>query len=232
MRLVASLRVSTAGQARDGYGLPSQRADIRTFAKVNGHRVVKWCTDGGLSGTLPPDARAGLAEALTLIRDGKADGLIVGQLDRLSRLLVEQEAVLAYVWEMGGLAFSADTGEILKDDPDDPMRTAIRQMRGVFSQLDRALINKRLNDGKRAKRAAVGYCEGRTEYGWRSYKGKRTPVPAEQTALKRMRELRAAGKSTRQIAATLAVEGHPTQRGGQWSSPVVSRILARLEASQ
>jgi DNA invertase Pin-like site-specific DNA recombinase len=232
MRLVASLRVSTAGQARDGYGLPNQRADIRVYAKADGHRIVKWCTDAGLSGTLPPNERAGLAEALAWIRDGKADGLIVGQLDRLSRLLVEQEAVLAYVWDMGGRAYSADTGEILKDDPDDPIRTAIRQMRGVFAQLDRALINKRLRDGRRAKRQATGRCEGRPEYGWRSHKGQRVPIPEEQKARQRMRELRDSGASTRQIAAILAAEGHPTQRGGRWSSPVVSRILARMEAGR
>ncbi|HEU5159028.1 MAG TPA: recombinase family protein [Streptosporangiaceae bacterium] len=224
--------MSTAGQARDGYGLPTQRADIRRYAKTNGHRVVKWCTDAGLSGALPPDERAGLTEALAMIRDGTADGLIVGQLDRLSRLLVEQEAILMLVWSLDRKAFSADTGEILQDDPDDPMRTAIRQMRGVFSQLDRALINKRLRDGRRIKRAATGHCEGRPEYGWRSNKGKRTPIPAEQKARQRMRELRDAGNSTRQIAAILAAEGHPTQRGGQWSSPVVSRILARMEPSK
>ncbi len=41
------------------------------------------------------------------------------------------------IWRDGGHAFSDDQAEILRDDPDDPMRTALRQMQGVFAQLDR-----------------------------------------------------------------------------------------------
>ena len=42
-----------------------------------------------------------------------------------------------------------------------------------------------------------------------------------------MVELRDAGASTHQIAATLTAEGHPTKRGGSWASATVARILAR-----
>ena len=55
----------------------------------------------------------------------------------------------------------------------------------------------------------------------------RAPESAEQAALARMAELRAVGYSTREIARVLAKEGHPTKRGGRWTSPVVARILAR-----
>ena len=63
-----------------------------------------------------------------MIGDGQADGLIVGEMARLARELYIQEAVLAMVWDMGGAVFCADTGEVMQDDPDDPMRTAMRQM--------------------------------------------------------------------------------------------------------
>ena len=33
----------------------------------------------------------------------------------------------------------ADQGEILPDDPEDPMRTAMHQMMGAFAQLDRGM---------------------------------------------------------------------------------------------
>jgi hypothetical protein len=55
------------------------------------------------------------------------------------------------------------------------------------------------------------------------------PNEQEQTALARMIELHNAGASTHRIADTLTAEGHPTKRGGKWSSPTASRILARQD---
>lgn len=58
--------------------------------------------------------------------------------------------------------FTVEDGEVLEDDPEDPMRTAIRQMRGVFAQLDKTMTVKKLRDGRNAKAAtgkkAVGAC--------------------------------------------------------------------------
>ena len=70
--------------------------------------------------------------------------------------MTQQEGVLAQVWASGGRAFSlGDGGEVLEDDPDDPIRTAVRQMRGVFAQLERGLIRQRMARGKKAKAADV-----------------------------------------------------------------------------
>lgn len=97
-KLVAYLRVSTIEQAEHGYGLDAQRAAIRSAAKKLNARIVAWTTDEGLSGTLDAVDRPGLAEALAHLRTGKADGLIVRDLDRLARAVSVQEAVLAEVW--------------------------------------------------------------------------------------------------------------------------------------
>jgi hypothetical protein len=42
-----------------------------------------------------------------------------------------------------------------------------------------------------------------------------------------MAELRAGGKSLREIAAALNAEGHTTRRGGAWTKMQVSRVLGR-----
>ncbi|MDP9402618.1 MAG: recombinase family protein [Actinomycetota bacterium] len=52
--------------------------------------------DEGVSGTLAD--RAGLAEALALLRERAAWGLVVHGLDRLARDLVLQEQLLAECW--------------------------------------------------------------------------------------------------------------------------------------
>lgn len=235
-RLVAYLRVSTIEQAEHGFGLDSQRKAIRDAAKVLGARVVSWCSDEGKSGALDATERPGLAEALTMLRTGGADGLIVRDLDRLARAVTVQEALLAEVWcNDGAGVFTANPpAEVARDDPDDPMRTAMREMAGVFAGLERRLIAKRLRDGRRAKAAAGGHATGATPFGWRSAKrsadnpnGALVPIPEEQAALARMKELADQGKSTHQIAAILTVEGHATKRGGRWQNVTVSRILAR-----
>ena len=236
MRLVAYQRVSTIEQAEHGFGLDAQRKAIRDAARSLGARVVAWCADEGKSGALAATERPGLAEALTLLRTGQADGLIVRDLDRLARAVTVQEALLAEVWCNDGAAvFTASPPtEVARDDPDDPMRTAMREMAGVFAGLERRLIAKRLRDGRRAKAAAGGHAIGATPYGWRSAKrsadnpnGALVPIPAEQAALDRMKTLAQQGNSTRQIAATLTAEGHPTKRGGGWSGATVGRILSR-----
>lgn len=63
--------------------------------------------------------------------------------------------------------FTLDAGEVQQDDPDDPMRTALRQMMGVFAQLERGMVTDRLRRGKAAKRAQGGYVGGRVSYGKR-----------------------------------------------------------------
>ena len=130
LRLVLVRRVSTAGQAVDGYGLDAQEADGRRWATLQttpAVRIVHMVTDGdskgGKSGTTLLDERPGLMNAVQWIADGKADGIIAPNLDRLARELTVQEAVLSYVWAIGGRVFTADHGEHLEDDVSDPMRT-------------------------------------------------------------------------------------------------------------
>lgn len=236
MRLVAYLRVSTIEQADKGYGLDVQREAITKAAKQLGAQIVGWTADEGKSGTLDATERPGLAEALTLIRTAKADGLIVRDLDRLARAVSVQEPVLAEVWANAGASVytSVPPQEVARDDPDDPMRTAMREMAGVFAGLERRLIVKRLRDGRKAKAARGGHVDGPAPYGWRTDRsnpdnphGKLVPVPAEQRALAKMRSLHDQGVPTREIARVLDIEEHPTRHGGSWTHGTVARILKR-----
>lgn len=240
-RLAAYLRVSTYEQADSGFGLDVQRETITRAAKALDARIVRWCDDAGKSGALPIEHRDGIAEAITLVDNGEADGIIVRDLDRLAREVTVQEAIIGRVWmtSHAGVYVSVPPQEVLRDDPDDPYRTAMRQMSGVFAGLDRRLIVKRLRDGRTAKRNAGGHATGPTPYGWRSERrsdanpnGALVPDEAEQAALARMAELAAVGYSTREIAPMLTAEGHPTRRGGAWTHGAVGRIIKRDNESK
>lgn len=219
--------MSSVEQAQHGYGLDTQRTAIRSAARTLGARVVKFIADPAVSGALPAEDRPGLTEALSLVRSGQANGVIVRDLDRLARAVTVQEAILAEVWNrLGGRVFTA-TGEVPRDDPDDPMRTAMREMAGVFAGLERRMIVKRLRDGRAAKARTGGHAVGPAPFGHDAVNGELASNPVEQAALRLMRKLAAGGASTRDIADALTAEGHPTKRGGVWSSATVARILAR-----
>lgn len=244
MKLVAYLRVSTGRQADTGLGLDVQQDAISAWAKANGHRIVAWCRDEGVSGANGLETREGLLEAFEAIEDG-AEGLVVYNLGRLSRVLHNQEGALHRVWTHGGRAFSVeDGGEILADDPDDPMRTFVRQVMGAVYQLERAMIGKRMREGRAAKGQDGGYAYGAPPFGYRSEEGELVPDRDEQKALKLMKRMRGEGASLREIARALEAEGHlprqarrPGKRrqkaggtSGRWHPPVVADILKRTGA--
>ncbi|MER7938810.1 MULTISPECIES: recombinase family protein [unclassified Streptomyces] len=232
LRLIIVRRVSTAGQAIDGYGLPDQERDCRTWnaSSAGGHRMVHVVTDGdekgGQTGKSTIDERDGLMDAMQWIADGRADGILAPNLDRLARELTVQEAVLAYVWALGGRVFTADHGEHLEDDEDDPMRTAMRQMRGVFHQLDRGLIRKRLRGGRATKGAQGGYAYGAPPFGKQAVDNELVDLPEEkdiEDLIIRWHEEE--GLGPRPICRRLNDAEVPSKRGGKWHPTTVARIL-------
>lgn len=221
MRTIIYTRVSTDHQL-DGFGLDVQETACRTFAKQHDLEVVGVAEERGVSGTKDAHQRPALTDALFMLKEGDADALLVARLDRLARQLTVQEAVLAEVWRYGGTVYAADYGEVQRDDPDDPMRTFIRQVLGSVAQLDRALIAKRLMDGRRAKKANGGKGEGSYPFGW----SKDGPVPREQRVLARARELRAEGLTWQQVADVLNEEGHRPRAAERWTARNVAKVSA------
>ncbi len=228
MKLAAYVRVSTDSQVDDGQGLDLQRQAISRWAKANGHRIVRWCSDEGVSGTIDAADREGLGGVLEALERGEAAGLVVARLDRLARKLHIQEAALAHVWNAGASAFTVDSGEVLRDDPDDPMRTAMRQMIGVFAELERSMIAKRMRDGRKMKAERGGYAHGAPAFGYRADKRCLVPDASEQATLERIRSLYIAGFSLREISATLTQEGYRPKRSERWHPESLRRIISRL----
>lgn len=227
MNVVAYLRVSTDRQAEEGFGLAVQERSIRSWGKREGHRIVAWCRDEGVAGSNGIADRVGLPEAVSYIASNDAEAIVVAHIDRLARLFTVQEAILAEVWKLGGSVYSADVGEIARDDPDDPYRTFVRQVMGAAAQLERSLVAFRMRSGRSRKREQGGYADGAPPYGYRAERGKLVPDPAQQRVIRRARELEAAGLSQHQIAARLTGEGHRTKQGKAWSRFAVGQVLRR-----
>lgn len=231
MKLIGYIRVSGTGQVTDGYGLDVQETAIRAWAKANGHRLLRVVSDEGVSGIKDADDRPGLSECLLAIQEGEAEGLLIPRLDRLARALTVQEATLAVIWRSGGRVFSTDGDEVLQDDPDDPSRTFIRQVMGGIAQLERAMVVKRMRDGRLAKAATGRKSVGAYAYGTHGEgKGRERDAaqnPAEADAVARILELRAEGASYRAIGETLDAEGLKPRRAERWNAMTVRAVCQR-----
>jgi DNA invertase Pin-like site-specific DNA recombinase len=226
MKLIAYLRVSTAGQVKDGLGLPTQERMVRAWAKSSGHKLVGVQSENGKSGTLAEIDRPGLLDALSAVKRRDASGIVVTSLDRLARTLTIQEAILAEVWKLDGRVFSVDSGEIARDDPDDPMRSAMRQMAGVFAELDRKLVIKRLRNGRMTKANAGGHAVGRAPYGWKAEDGELVTDEKEQEIIAAVVEW-ADKVSLAEIARRLNEQGTKSKSGAAWYPTTVARVLPR-----
>ena len=180
----------------------------------------------GRSGALDLEDRVALTAAIDLIAIGKAEGLVCYSLDRLAREITVQEAILAKVWEeAGGQVFTTDHGEVQRDDPDDPMRTAMRKMAGVMYELDRRLVVARLRRGRRLKAERGGFAGGGVRYGFTTDRKQLVPDQAEQEIARRIRRLHRGGLSIRKITDQLNAEQVPAKRGGTWHPTTVARVL-------
>lgn len=228
MRIVGYVRVSTKQQTL-GESLEAQQQAIREWAEAAGNRVVAVEKDGGMSGKLAEAERPGLLAALSMLEAGEADALVVHRLDRLARALHVQEAVLGRVWACEAEVVEAVGARlVLRDDPDDPMRTFVRQVMGAGNQLEASMTRARLQSGRRHKESSGGYGGGFVRYGWgvvgQGKDAMLVEVEAEQATLKRMRRLRKRN-TLRQVAAKLNEAGVTAKGGGPWRHTSVRSAL-------
>ncbi len=219
MRAVAYKRVSGKGQLQ-GTGLDRQDEIIHAYAAHNGYEIVGVYGDV-YTGT---DAdRPGFVEMLeAMISDGVTI-VIVESLDRMARDLMVQCSLLAKLASEGLTLISATTGEnVTASMEEDPMRRALVQIQGVFAELDRRLLVRRLRKGRQIVKARKGRCEGDKPFGTK---------PGEDAALNRLRELMTAGYGNVEIAAALNAEGIPSRSGRPWNRGTVWKIVKDCAAA-
>lgn len=234
MRIVAYIRVSTRDQ-KDAFGPDRQRDDIRAWAKREGHRIAAEVVED-ISGTVLPAERPGWMQAMELCREKKAAGIVVSDLSRLSRAQMNLELTIDALSRSGDVALFSSMSEEQRmlDDPDDPQRKLIRTIIAGINEYDRAMLNSRMQAGRRIKKARGGYAGGQPPYGYTgSGKGMEiAPNPKEWPTREQIVELSRDKKSTRQIAAVLNEEKKFNRKGHPWTSASIARIVKRAAAGE
>jgi len=223
------VRVSTEQQAGEGVSLDAQRTKLQAYAVAMDLELVDIFEDAGLSAKSL--RRPGLQSALALLEAGKAAGLVVVKLDRLTRSVRDLgelvDRYFASRFSLLSLSDSIDT------------RTAsgrlVLHVLGAVSQWEREATGERTRDAL-AQLRADGVRLGAEPLGWRrteavdaSGRRAREQVAHEAATVDRVVELHEQGLSVRAIARVLAAEGRETKRGARWHTTTVQRILSRRE---
>ena len=217
---VGYLRVSTNKQTT-GDGFRRQRASIRSFSKTAGFHVIAWYEES-FTGTEAD--RPVLAQMLLEILASNTSVVLVESLDRLARDLLVQHSILAKFLGKGISVVNASTGQDVSAAMQrDPMLKALVQIQGVFAELEKNLLVRKLRRARDNIRKQKGVCEGRKPFGHNRGEGE---------VLRRIRQLRRKPRGkTRlgpyQIAGILNREGCLTRTGKQWHGVTVGRILER-----
>ena len=218
----AYLRVSSQGQV-EGNGFDRQEDAIREYIKKAGLELEGVFREEGVSGTADKDERPAFQDMMTAILKNGVRTVIVERLDRLAREYRIQETLLIYLASKGVDLISASTEEnVTEAIQADPMKKALIQMQGIFAELEKSLLVKKLRLSRERVRKQTGKCEGRKRYG---------ETEEEQAVIRRMRAMRrkgrtgAKGMTLKAVAEKLNSEGIHTKDGKQWTPTQVHRAL-------
>lgn len=207
---IAYSRVSTEGQANNGYSLAAQEADIRSEIKRRGWKLLELVTDAGLSAK-EMRKRPNLLAALDRLAQGEADVLLVAKLDRLSRNVVNFGDMLERArresWALVALDLGVDTSTSVGE--------LVANVMMSVAQWERRAIGERTKRDL-AQARAEGVRLGR-------------PPSLDPTVRARIRRLRTRGWSLQAIADRLNEESVPTAQGGTAWRP--SSIAAALRTA-
>jgi DNA invertase Pin-like site-specific DNA recombinase len=207
LRLAAYLRVSTSEQACSGAGIEAQRQAIEAACEQRGYELVEVLEDAGWSAK--DLNRPGITEALSMLEDGTADGLIVAKLDRLSRSLLDFAQLMESARTKGWTLIVLDLGLDLST----PSGELLASVLATFAQFERRLIGQRTKDALAVKRSQ-GVTLGR-------------PRMLDPATVDRIVAERLAGRSLAAIAQGLTDDGVPTATGksSRWWPNTVRGIL-------
>jgi DNA invertase Pin-like site-specific DNA recombinase len=205
-KAIGYIRVSTNRQADNGYGLEAQRDQITRYCQEHNLDLVALIPDV-MSGK-KTDKLFGRIAAITAIRTGMANVLVVNTLDRSSRSMADGAKLVADAkaegWRIVGLD-GTDSNTVSQ---------LTAHARLLVAEEERELISKRTKQGLIKARQAGKQL------------GKPSTIPAD--VVSQIVELRSTGMGTKAIAASLdALKIVPPKGGDTWSYSTVRDVLAR-----
>ena len=151
-KAIAYLRTSSAANVgADKDSDKRQRAAIEAYAKREKWELVEEFYDADVSGADPIETRPGFSALLDRIEGNGVRTVLVEDASRFARQLIVQEAGIIALIERGVRVLTASGDDLTASD--DPFKVAMRQIAGVFAQLEKARLVGKLKAARDRKRA-------------------------------------------------------------------------------
>lgn len=226
MKAIPYLRVSTDQQAESGLGIEAQRNACEEWADENNVEIVDVFVDEGVSGTVEPSKRDGLAVALNTIEH--ADVFVVAKRDRIARDMTHTGMVERIIEKNGAELVSAQ-GEGTQTD--DPFASFFQsRMADLFAEYEALQASVRTKAALAAKRARGEKTGGDVPYGKTVDDDGKLRDGRDAEIAARIVDLRDnEGLSYREIARRLEDYGFEP-KGKQFYANTVRRIYQREAA--
>lgn len=219
IKAVAYIRTSSATNVGTDKDSERRQADaISAFASRSGYEIAETYQDPGVSGADPIETRPGFAAMLDRIEGNGVRTVIVEDASRFARDLMVQELGLLLLIKRGVTVF-ASNGENLTET-EDPMKKAMRQIAGVFAELEKHRLVAKLMAARDRRRRNTGKCEGR-----KSHAEARPEAVALAKRLHRKNPKTGERRSLRAIASALAEAGHLNEHDRPFAAKSVRAML-------
>ena len=218
-KVVLYPRVSTKGQAEDGYSLSFQVEKMLAYCKAMDYAVVGIYSDDGYTGSNLE--RPGIQRIIEEAPTGKFDAVIVYKLDRLSRSQKHTMYMLEDVFIPNDIAFVSMSEAF---DTSTQFGIAMVGILSVFAQLERENIKQRTFDGRKGRAKEGSWHGGGTNpIGYDYIDGELVINEKEAEQVRMVYELYASGMTITEICRRM--EGHRTKHG-DWHHPgTVANVL-------
>lgn len=177
MNVIGYVRVSTQGQAKDGYSLAYQQDEIRSYCQEQGWNLMNIYSDEGISGAkIDEEAlevdRIGFQSMLAALSAQTIDAVVVLNTSRLWRsdivkVLVHRE-FKKHVVDVRSI--EQPTYSIFKKDPSDFLINGLMELLDAYQRLE---ISMKLSRGRNKKAQQGGYAGGRAAFGYKAKKGQK-----------------------------------------------------------
>jgi site-specific DNA recombinase len=240
MNVIGYIRVSTQGQAKDGYSLAYQEDEIKAHCNAQGWTLLHIFYDEGISGAKVDEEalevdREGFQAMLSYLSSKQVEKVVTLNTSRLWRSDIVKVLIHREFTRFGVDICSIEQPQysIYKKDPSDFLINGLMELLDQYQRLEIAL---KLGRGRNKKAQQGGYAGGNVALGYKVKKGQKVlQVDKEQAkTVQRVFELKEQyqGWSLATIATQLNSEGHRTKQGHLFTKVQVKRILDRKDFYQ
>jgi len=219
-KTVGYCRVSTTGQAEEGYSLEAQRRKIVAYCELHDLELVETIEDAGLSGKSIA-GRPGIQRVLEMVKGGRIANVVILKLDRLARN-VKEAVEIADLLQKKGVALHSiserlDTGSASGRLFYNILSAMSQWEREVIAERTKTALAVKRDNGQRVSRhAPYGFCFDSV--------GNIAIVEQEQAVIAKIGDLKAEGYTIRGIVEHLAANGYSNRAGNTFGVAEIWKI--------